>query len=161
MSSSFSEEELETFFVGAPESIGHVRERFSPFEYFRPGEVDLSRIMADLLNPEGSHRCADRFLLSFLACISETRFGDAMKAATVRLNDPTEDGRLIDITVSSDQFILGIENKPWAREGRKQVTDYLQDLRRKKTANGYKLLYLSGDGSSPPSLKPEEEEVRI
>jgi len=156
MSTSFSEGELEAFFVGVPESVGHVRERFRPFEYFRPGEVALSRIIADLLNPEGSHGYADRFLVSFLGCISETRFGDTAKTATVTPNYPTEDGRLIDITVSSDQFILGIENKPWAREGHEQVTDYLRELQRKRTANGYRLLYLSGDGSSPSSLQPQE-----
>lgn len=158
MSTSFGEEQLKAFFSGVSGRVGRARQRFSPFEYFRPGEVALSRVMADLLSPEGSHGYADRFLAAFLMCISETRFGDSARMARIKVNDPTDDGRLIDVTVSSEQFILGIENKPWAREGPEQVKDYLQELKKKKTANGYLLLYLSGDGSSPSSLTPEEIE---
>jgi hypothetical protein len=159
MSASFSEEQLKAFFFGVGSSIGRARQRFSPFEYFRPGEVPLSRVMADLLSPEGSHGYGDRLLAAFLVLIAETRFGDTTKMAKVEVNDRTEEGRLIDITVSSEPFILGIENKPWAREGREQVKDYLRELKKRETANGYVLLYLSGDGSSPPSLKTEEIEI--
>jgi hypothetical protein len=137
---------------------------FRPFDYFQPGEVTLSRIIADLLDPQGSHNQGAVFLKAFLSTIEcESDLGSDLDAVKVEPEDATKyienDRRRMDITLRSSDFVLGIENKPWAREQPGQVSEYVENLRREtrnRSIRGFRLVYLCGDRSTPTSLTIEE-----
>ena len=116
-------------------------------------ETRLSRILAGLLDPSGTHGQGDRFLSFFLKEMLPGDFScvDITGASTVHLEYPTHEGRRIDIVLKMPgNHWIGIENKPWAEEGEGQVSAYLKFLER-KARNGKPpwILYLSGDGSCP------------
>lgn len=130
--------------------------RFNVFDYIRPDENRLSDILADLLNPEGSHGQGEEFLKLFLARLG-VDLPPATAAVRVRREDPTSHThnplRRIDIVVEMGSFALAVENKPWAAEQVDQVRDYLHHLRQRYPKSV--LVYLSGNGSRP-DLTPDE-----
>ena len=68
----------------------------------------------------------------------------------VRREQPTYDGRLIDIVVSEGDIGLAIENKLWAKDQDQQLKDYATYLSR-RYSRGWMLLYISGEGAPPAS----------
>lgn len=139
--------------------------RFSIFEYFSEQEEDLSRILADLLNPSGSHGQGERFLQLFVGeltrqsnewskLLRRVQSNDVLMKCKVTLEFPTQKGRKIDIVLEiphvekGNVFCIGIENKPWGRDEDRQIADYLKDLLKKYPENA-RMLYFSGDGSEP------------
>jgi PD-(D/E)XK nuclease superfamily len=75
----------------------------------------------------------------------------------IRREDPTLHGRSIDIVLYEGDAGLGIENKPGLVHQHEQVSDYAGELKR-RFGKGWAMIYLSGDGTSPPeeSLRFEE-----
>jgi PD-(D/E)XK nuclease superfamily len=73
-------------------------------------------------------------------------------AEEVKREERTQASRRIDITIRLDGFVIGIENKPWAYESENQLHDYWVDLR-KRFGKNCMLVYLSGDGSDPATLR--------
>ena len=127
--------------------------RFSIFRYFNSGELDLSRIFADLLDPAGAHGQGDRFLRVFLEQFQELAFefptSGPLKCG-VHLEFPTRTGtarRRIDIVLQMpDDLWIGIENKPFADDEEAQIADYLEDL---ESRGQSWMLYFSGNGRDP------------
>ncbi len=127
---------------------------FNVLRYARTDEYGLSSIIADLLNPRGSHGQGDRFLCCFLKCYwpSEPETLSAMEAvvrtevATHRIEQ--SQGR-IDIQVDLSDRVLAIENKPWAADQQKQIERYLDQLR--KSGRQARLVYLTGRDAQQPS----------
>lgn len=135
--------------------------KFSPISLFHPQETDLSRILADLLDPRGSHAQGTLFLDAF---INELRLhpenilpdqdscGGIGKAdippMTERTNVSTEfscesAGR-VDILLEDSTKSIVIENKPWASDGKDQLQRYANYLSRKTQNNGqWLIVYLS------------------
>ncbi|MGE5571147.1 MAG: PD-(D/E)XK nuclease family protein [Rhodospirillales bacterium] len=132
--------------------------RFSIFEYIDPDENFLSSVIHDLLNPLGKHGQGSLFLQAFLEII-DFPLECVRHSVRVKREDPTlycsSPARRIDITVEGDDWCIGIENKPFATEGRKQLKDYWIHLRR-KYGEQYRLVYLSGDGSEPVSIGSDD-----
>lgn len=139
--------------------------RFSVFGYFRERETDLSRIFADVLNPSGIHGQGERFLKLFLDELTraENKWPENLKrnlpyenlqGCIAHLEYPTKGGRQIDIVLeisggnNHNVFLVGIENKPWAKDEEEQVGDYLKDLLEKSPERAW-MLYFSGDGKEP------------
>lgn len=128
--------------------------RFNVFDYIDPDENCLSDIIQDLLDPSGKHGQGTLFLNTFLEAI-----GVLPEAIHPPFRLKREDRTLysasferrIDITLELGDFGIGIENKPFAREGKDQLRDYWVHLRRKYPQQ-FMLVYLSGDGSEPTSL---------
>ena len=133
--------------------------KFSVFNYFKQAatnrirEIHLSRVFGGLLDPVGAHGQGDRFLRLLLAEVHlEDFLRLCLQKSKVHLEHPTDKGRMIDIALEiPDTRWIGIENKPWAEEGEKQVKHYLEYLQN-KDANAW-MLYLSGNGSHPESLQ--------
>ena len=117
-------------------------------------ELKHSALIANLLDPEGSHGCGDAFLRAF--------FEIALKERTYLFEDCTlphsyteyytgpiagDTGGRIDILVKSSHYGLIIENKIYAGDQDKQLTRY--DNYGKKTfgADRYLLVYLTLFGS--------------
>jgi hypothetical protein len=127
---------------------------FNVFDYIWPDENKLSDVIADLLDPNGSHGQRDTFLKRFFlelqvptACDYET-VKVYREEMTTYIANPL---RRIDILVDFDSFGLAIENKPWTAEQPRQVHDYLEHLHNRFKKN-FLLVYLSGDGSPPKSV---------
>ncbi len=149
----------------------HLAGDFSVFDYIQPNENALSRIIADLLDPEGAHGQDATFLKLFLAML---RNGDdkneipsdekcdfqnvdiVCEALTTSISNRL---RRIDIRISLGQgFGIGIENKPWAEEQKDQLADYWEELRKKYGGN-FLLCYLCPGGAKPKTLLPAEQDI--
>ena len=133
---------------------------FNFLDYLRDDELGLSRIIADLLNPNAKHGQGIKFLEILLQELElkdlVTDF-DLMRAI-VTIEKTIENDRRIDIYVriphrtSAEWYCLAIENKPFADDSEKQVEDYLCHLRShfgRYVSGGHCLIYLSGDGHPP------------
>jgi hypothetical protein len=129
---------------------------FNVFCLFRPCENSLSEIIADLLNHKGTHAQGRKFWDAFANCFNLKELMNDAKEVEIKLEDTTESlgqSRRIDIVAEivaekDKKSILAIENKPWARDQRDQINDYLCDLKN-RYGDCYVLIYLSGDGNPP------------
>lgn len=109
--------------------------RLSPYELFRPNENALSRIIGDLLDPCGTHGQGPLFLNALLGALDLPSVGSRHRNhVRVRCEVLTsalpigKERRRIDLVVETPAVLLGIENKPWAKQGRGQLEDYLCQL---------------------------------
>ena len=136
----------------------HLARRFNVFDYLRRDELGLSRIVADLLDPEGKHGQGASFLKLLLdGCRLRTASPEA-RTVEVVVEKAITDNRRLDICVRIDRFCLAIENKPYAGDQPDQVRDYLEWLR--CNYEEYALIYLSrsGEPPSPESVKQTDLE---
>ena len=152
----------------------HLARRFNVFDYLSTIEVGLSRIIADLLNPEARHGQGTLFLRTLLDELTEIRHRpDLDTNFTKRISVVTErvitNKRRLDISVeipgSDGTYCLAIENKPYADDQPNQVKDYLAFLQR-EYADRFLLIYLSPTGQGPsrwslPCEKLDQWEGRL
>lgn len=137
-----------------------IADSFSVFDYIRLDENRLSKIIADLLDPRGSHGQGSMFLKLFLEQLPADRtlplnWKELAEKANVFTEFPAVNKekrfRRIDILIQlSPSFGIGIENKPWAKEQADQLADYHIAL-----VNRYKesvLIFLSQRGRAPASI---------
>ena len=139
---------------------------FNVLSLLRPDELRLSAVLAELLNPKGSHSQGrifwDLFVQHFSIPIwaSQAReFNVGIEVDTHRLVGAEQ--RRIDILIELDggRFGVAIENKPWAAYQRRQVSDYLSHLS-SCHPDGHLLIYLSGTERTPdPSSISDVERV--
>ena len=121
---------------------------FSIFDQVKHDENDISKIIAHLLDPRGSHSHGSSFLKAYLQMllkhfmpsdnmennkitknIENILNSPNLDKASVRREALTKDGRRIDITVTLDALKeFGIENKLTAGDQEGQVSDYLEYL---------------------------------
>lgn len=138
---------------------------FSVLRYLRTDEMGLSKILADLLDPEGPHGQGNRFLQCFLERhwpklkdIENSKVKVRTEVSTDRI---ARRQRRIDIEVDLGTAVLGIENKPWAGDQQGQIPAYVQHLER--SGREIKLIYLSGQDERLPSKisisQPELEKL--
>ena len=134
--------------------------RFNPLDYMRTDELGLSRIVADLLDPNAAHGQGLLFLRSFLEKIGNQVPGgrvpalDPASVATRCERSIDSYGRLdisIEIgTAGQKPLCIAIENKPFAADGEGQVDAYLKFLRSRYPGR-FLLIYLSPHGGLPSS----------
>lgn len=139
---------------------------FNVFDFIGSDELSLSRALAWLLNPRGSHGQGDRFLRSYLAlCDLPWSTDAACEKAFVRVEAQTDrilaDRRRIDILITTPSWAVAIENKPFAADQRAQVADYFSHLAT-LAPQAHALVYLTGDGRDPTegSLPNHQRELR-
>ena len=135
----------------------HLARRFNVFDYVDTLEVGLSRIIADLLNPEARHGQGTLFLATLLEELTEIRdlpdlgtgFTKPIRVVTERV---ITNRRRLDISVEipggNGPFCLAIENKPYAEDQPDQVKDYL-DFLEQEYSKRFLLIYLSPTGEGP------------
>ncbi len=135
---------------------------FNGFRLLDPNELRLSAVLANLLDPKGNHAQKDLFLKNFLGHFMSEHKNDSLEDVKVKPERSIEGKRRIDLVITSADFELAFENKPWASDQHRQVSDYLLHLRgiKKKTKL---LVYLSHDGGGPSdvSICPEKLEEAI
>lgn len=137
---------------------------FNVFDLIEPDENKLSDVLADLLDPKGTHGQGDLFLHLIFQ-----RFGLGSdprlrtKDATVRREAPmpgtSKDHRRMDVFVDAGLW-LAIENKVDSQEQQDQVRDYLKHLHQCRPSQPVqnKVIYLTPDHRPPDSLNPSELE---
>lgn len=177
--------QLRTFFSGLKPAIAaaeaaqaeldrHLATRWSVFpDFFRfisKKENTLSRLFRTLLDPAGTHGQGAKFLEALLEEIrdelpqSDAAEGDKMRwpsadlGCKVHTEYATPKGRSIDIVIEwpRGDYWIGIENKPWAAEQPKQISDYFDALLAKvpdRDINRVLVLYLSGTGHPPTTME--------
>ncbi|MYF11962.1 MAG: hypothetical protein F4229_13420 [Gammaproteobacteria bacterium] len=140
-----------------------VANRFNPLDYLRTDELGLSRILADLLDPNGPHGQGAAFLAKFLERIRHLLPDkslpplkpDLVEVHRERLIQIDSDRRLdVSIEISGsdvEPLCIAIENKPFAADGEGQVEAYLKFLRCRYPKR-FLLIYLSPHGG-PPSAE--------
>lgn len=116
--------------------------RLNAFDLFRPDENRISALIADLLDPSGTHGQGSLFVNSLLEVIGLPTAGlnDHVK---IRREMPTAARRRIDLVIETPDVIVGIENKPWAGQQPKQLRDYLDALNGWAGRKQFALIFLS------------------
>ena len=146
----------------------HLARRFNVFDYLSTVEVGLSRIIADLFDPEARHGQGTLFLRTLVDELTEIRDRPDLDADfTKRISVVTErvitNNRRLDISVeipgSDGTYCLAIENKPYADDQPNQVRDYLCFLQR-AYADRFLLIYLSPMGQGPSERSLPRGELR-
>jgi PD-(D/E)XK nuclease superfamily len=130
---------------------------FRIFDYLRNDELGISRCIADLLNPVGTHAQGAVFLTEFLKLIGyDTPWHMDCRKNSVEVEKQIEKQRRIDIFIELANIVIGIENKPWAGDQENQLSDYASFL--KKTAGNKKwmLIYLCNWEPSSYSMVENE-----
>jgi hypothetical protein len=135
---------------------------FSGFRLLDPNEVRLSAVLVNLLNPEGNHAQGELFLRAFLAGFLPQHKDDDLTGASVKPEFKIKGDRRIDLVAECETFFIAFENKPWAGDQPRQVSDYLDHFKsalccQKKAT----LFYLSRDGADPTetSISPDQLEA--
>lgn len=113
------------------------------YESISTKELLHSKILAELLNPQGRHRCGEAFLREFL---SQIGISEPQKLSDARADTEvgTADGRRIDILITwgKDRAVI-IENKlNNAVDQPDQLKDYLKDVTEHKGRRVLKTVYI-------------------
>lgn len=134
---------------------------FNVFNYIQPDEPMLSRVLADLLNPLGSHGQGEAFYEAFAESLKRNDIPSEPPSLvetewrTDRIENPL---RRIDIVLAfGANYAIAIENKLDAADQPNQVRDYQRDLSMRFN-NNYCLLYLTLDGHKPSKMSLGESE---
>ena len=132
-------------------------------------ELKHSALIANLLDPKGSHGCGDAFLRAFFEIALKERaypFEDCTlpDSDTEYYTGPIagDTGGRIDILVKSSRYGLIIENKIYAGDQDKQLTRYDNYGKETFGADGYHLVYLTlygCDASKESTATKSAEEV--
>lgn len=132
-------------------------------------ELKHSALIANLLDPKGSHGCGDAFLRAFFEIALKERaypFEDCthLHSYTEYYTGPIagDTGGRIDILVKSSCYGLIIENKIYAGDQDKQLTRYDNYGKETFGADGYLLVYLTlygYDASKESTATKSAEEV--
>ena len=134
--------------------------RFNPLDYLRTDELGLSRILADLLDPNGPHGQGAAFLTRFLKRIHHLLPDKSLPPLRPDLVDVRRErhihidsDRRLDVSIEisssdADPLCIAIENKPFAPDGQEQVHAYLRFLRHRYPRR-FLLIYLSPHGEPP------------
>jgi hypothetical protein len=178
---AFMETDLESAFEDAVERIFRWRsnrdahrkrtaEGFSVFDFIDPDENVLSDVLRFFLNPRGSHAQGTLFLTHFLRRLfgreisAPGRVDVAREAVTYLIPNCL---RRIDLLLTSSNFVVGIENKKFSGEGRKQVHDYCMHLEKYSGRAQWCLVFLTPTGVGASSIakriaseRKKEEQLR-
>ena len=132
-------------------------------------ELKHSALIANLLDPKGSHGCGDAFLRAFFEIALKGTAYPFEKCTlphsyTEHYTGPIagDTGGRIDILVKSSHYGLIIENKIYAGDQDKQLTRYDNYGRETFGADGYLLVYLTlygCDASKESTATKSAEEV--
>lgn len=155
---------LETARVLDRELDRNLARKFNVLDYLRTNELGLSRIIADLLDPKGSHGQGVlflRILLEKLEDFRETLRWPDLHATSVRCEEKITEGR-IDVEVrikgpGGETHRLVLENKPYAHDQESQVERYLENFGKD---DRFLLIYLSPRGEGPSEVSVPKDKLR-
>ena len=157
--------ELKTLAMARQRYARQLAPDFSVFNYIYTDEMMLSRIIADLLNPQGDHAQGAAFLKLFISLLLDEELTHSLLLETADVSTEVQTlyigkARRMDIyikakTIDSEQsFGLCIENKPFAADQKDQLQDYAVELAKRHSIKSkddpyWHLVYLNRDGTDP------------
>ena len=150
---------METIVIGA-KAVGRrlsleLGTNFNPLEYMRTDELGLSQLIANLLDPYGSHGQGSIFLELFMKeCDFVIEPYHTLEDARVITEMAFGDGRIDIIVQFSAGVLMAIENKPYAIEQNDQLDRYAKYLNRHQFEESL-LVYVPGYSRSSRSLTAE------
>ena len=144
-----------TIYEARKRFFSHLALDFTIFDYLRRDEMGVSRIIADLLDPNASHGQGSTFLKEFAKKIGQGWISLANDWKVIR-EKQVNGQRRIDIYLESSDGIIGIENKPWAIDQKDQLIDYANYL--KEHHERWLLIYLGNGEPSAESITKENRE---
>jgi len=122
-------------------------------------EVKICKILADLLDPHGSHYKGDYFLTRFIETINEKMPSPLIvntKNAHVKTQYSTDINRYIDIAIEDGNIFIPIEVKIYAGDQENQVSHYYEFSCKKNKNKNIPVLYLTLNGKPPSNAKENE-----
>ena len=159
---------LDTARVLDQELDRNLARRFNVLDYLKTDELGLSRIIADLVNPDASHGQGVLFLRTFLANLKGLKgtpdWPDLDRSRIKVIPEQSiTDQRRIDVLVEihgpdGKYYCLAIENKPYAHDQENQVKNYLGYLKGEYN-NRFLLIYLSPTGEEPSEWSIHKDEL--
>ena len=133
--------------------------QFNAFDYLRPDELRLSKMIGDLLDPKGPHGQGHVFLRLLLDRVGFDYGGD-LRNSRVDVELLMESQRRLDVAVDiGGRHCLAIENKPFAGDQKDQIKEYL-DWLRGKYVNRFLLIYLSPRGEAPSDYSVKRTDLQ-
>ena len=134
----------------------HYRKSGSTYNIFKIAgighrEVNICRVLADLINPKGLHSQGDLYLKLFRDEVLKPHIEKACNLNLSKVKITTEystsEGRFIDIVIDDGTIFIPIEAKIHAGEQEKQLADYAVFSSRKNVNSGFiPVLFLTPDG---------------
>jgi len=127
-----------------------------------PKELQLSKFIAELLNPNGSHEQNDIFLKNFVQKFIKNKRKLEFQNVNVFLEFGKNVNGQIDILIDfNGKYAIAIENKPFADDQNEQITRYVEFLKNNFGEN-FTMIYLSAYGQ-PPTEKslPKEQRKKL
>lgn len=136
---------------------------FSTFDYINTDELGLSRILAALLDPKGSHAQQEIFLKLFIEHCLPTIYSkpnwqpfiEHLDETKVKLEEhalASGTQRRMDIylkcQVGGESYGICIENKPYAADQYNQLIDYYKELEGRGHINRH-IIYLNEHNDTP------------
>jgi hypothetical protein len=140
--------------------------KFNIFEITRSGEVQMCRILAELLDPKGRHGKDSLYLNLFWETVSPN-LPDVLKnldfnAARVSTEYSIDAMRRIDITIEASKVFVPIEVKIWVGDQPNQIHDYFVFVRDNKNGGvPIPVLYLTLDGHRPTPMSARNADEYI
>lgn len=147
--------------------------KFSIFSYFRTDELILSNILADLLDPQGSHGQDYLFIKKWIELrkngldeswqkinLDQSKISVKLEEKNWRLDTLRRMDILIEIFCHGEKYALCIENKPFASDQKNQLKDYADELEQ-RYPNQWQLIYLSGSGKEPSEYSISKEDSEL
>ncbi|CNG79168.1 Uncharacterised protein [Yersinia intermedia] len=120
---------------------------FSLVDWLKNDELALSRYLRFLLSPVETHGQSALFLERFLSLVGKSGHdspilvsGGHHHKVRVDYEVTIENGRKIDLLLTSSDGVIAIENKPWAADQENQLRDYAEWLNKRERP--WKLVYL-------------------
>lgn len=165
-------QEIEQLLKDVASKMGALREarnRFSAqlapdfriFDYLRTDEMGLSKCIASLLDPKGTHGQGGVFLDAFQKQIElKSAWVSTTEVCKVDTEKQANGQRRIDIYLDfHNAGIIGIENKPWAGDQDLQLSDYAAFIKKEAGNRKWLLVYLSNSDPEGNSIKIDERKM--
>lgn len=129
-------------------------------------EVMMCRILADILNPNGSHRQGNKYLKSFLKQVLNLEIFTEKDLGEVKVHKEylIENNRRIDIVIENSNYFLPVEVKIHAKDQPSQCYDYYMHARKKcKNPDTTRIVYITIFKHMPSedSVCSKEEKEKI
>lgn len=113
-------------------------------------EVKMCRILAEIINPDGSHSMGASFLKKFVAFVLNIEMDEQeISQAKVYTEYPTNESRRIDIVIQTPKRFVPIEVKIYATDQVAQCSDYYEYEKGLHKECLSKVYYLTLDGHLP------------
>jgi hypothetical protein len=146
---------------GLLENIKQITPDFNAFRVLYALELPLSRIIGELLNPNGTHAQGRSFLDLFIDMFLNNRlFLKKIRNVNLKLEHAIPNKERIDILLNFNrEFGISIENKPFAIDQESQIRSYCEYMSKQYGEKAYYMLYFSRDGSLPSEKSISKNEI--